>query len=1683
MAGSSSQSTTASGWNQSRPERVDPRKHRWQGARRGAGRTRAPGGGRRRLRFLLSASAAVGLLALFTYGLLFAPVKTPLVIIAPADFAYPVPPTAWIGEDVQRLKQLDGKTFRVVDASPAWTSKQTGLDEVDRLWKSFTGFRGNDGVAVVYVALPGLVTEDGTPAMLLPGMSAWSPAEWLPLRELLDHLSAGDADLEKVVLLDCRRAAADWNLGLVADTFVDRVEQLVAAYGNPRLHVITASSAGQDAWASAELRGSAFGRAAAEALAGASDRAVEPHKIGNRNRRVSLRELHRYVAQRVDAWARANRGASQTPRLFSTTAENADFRIAWSLDASSLRQMAEEEELQPPPAAAVPADDRARLWRQLDALRGAAPFQTHPVAWRDLEHGLLRLERLSQAGEAYVGAARTTLDDLRRRLDEASARSATLGERPTRTARAALLGPQDFEDVPSGRLHSAAWSQTFGTVAPAAAASILEQLRLLAARPDGKIPNDLVGRSGLSAVAAESHFARLALRYQVARRWNDPQVAVAGLALHERGERARVGGDERALHWLQPALAAYDRQRRTALDRVLAGPEGGPAATPWNEATTALDRIDGGPQGLRPEIERALAVRDRVAAELAYLARWQTATGGRIVAEEASSATVADAKDAAPPGAKGAAVATSPQDGAAATSGARISGLIERLLRLSEALDDRTTTPTAGPPAFLAEARALEAEFDAAKRDFLAAFDLGLHRSEADPAVVRKLSASLDVAWLAADRRAAAAEKLAAWSKQLHTADGTPADKQAADGTKGETSTTEETPEDVAAWGVHPLARLLLVDPRAAAPPADGSKPAQSAFVERLQARCRERLLELPRAAIAVSASTDGPRDVLARADRAARYAPASLFAPHDREPAQLLRRFDLQQALLHDVAVRLDDCWGGTGDDVAAAADARPFFEVAAADHLHLAEELLPAPPPIRAALEDLHRRLARRRAAALRGVAVAVEADVPDSSGDRVSVDVVVRSGLVSASAADTPTKQPGVAESSTANDDGLAAGRGFVVARNSKGELLPLVGGTFEVPPSSQGARVELAGEVPPAAGSSFDAVAVFRGNEFAVPFMRPGLGGIVVDYRPQLPDTARLTVFGDRPQQSSVMFILDCSSSMAAELPVELVDADRLPRLDVARGALNALLEQLAIRADTRVGVRLFGHRAGWAKGESSKLVTQTDYAGPIPDDLAPAADVELVLPLGRFDSVEAGQVAGRLKSVRPWGQSPLYLSIIDSLRDFTTDRDETEKSIVVITDGANYQFTPAGSGTSAPPHQTAADVLSAWESAKVPVYILGFRSSEAADAAAEREFTQLAERTGGKFFVVENGRDLLQALRERLGLGSYRVEAEGIASVAGAQGAKLNTPLTFEGLRRGAVSYAVRFQSGTADVLLEGGEALELYAAPNGRITARPYARELPVDDVMSLDGDPRRLTVRAHRPRPGDRSVTFPVSWQEADAPFTRRPEEHWIEITPITAGRADLRPRYVFYDRRYEPDAPVPLAACTATDWPSESRRARIAVWCKYGRTEPQQFIAAADVLRDRAAHSAGVPVRNLGGSRLRVLLPEPWEGAEAGELKVIEEHGPDARGVHLLKITLEGLAYERVVRRYDPERGVVVHTFHLPASVRGVPPPAAARIAVTTRSAAHDGAFQIEAERTLTVDIGGAGDVLPLDAATGVR
>ncbi len=207
-------------------------------------------------------------------------------------------------------------------------------------------------------------------------------------------------------------------MGIVYNTFSERLAQLIDESQVPNLAVVTSASPGQQSWASADLRGSAFGRYFKLAVAGFAD--VEG---GDADGDVSLQELVAYLQAHVADWSWANRAERQMVQLLPKSTN--DFRIAWSLKGD-MQAMRETFESQSAITSPISVSQISGLWKQLDDLRSYEPIRYDPLVSRDLEHRLLELEQLASAGSAYRDRAKREYESLRGDLTRIADRGARL---------------------------------------------------------------------------------------------------------------------------------------------------------------------------------------------------------------------------------------------------------------------------------------------------------------------------------------------------------------------------------------------------------------------------------------------------------------------------------------------------------------------------------------------------------------------------------------------------------------------------------------------------------------------------------------------------------------------------------------------------------------------------------------------------------------------------------------------------------------------------------------------------------------------------------------------------------------------------------------------------------------------------------------------------------------------------------------------------------------------------------------------------------------------------------------------------------------------------------------------------------------------------------------------------------
>lgn len=1710
----------------------EPARHRWQAGTGSLERSLIKAQERSvRWRLLLLAMLSLGMLAAFVAILLWGPSKTPLISVAATSYAWPLPPNAWAYEDNNGLAVLNDKNIDWRDASAAWQSSKQALDDLRLQIDVAEPLARRAGALVIVLSMHGAVDDNQHPCLLPTGSSSLAPEQWIRLGDILAMLPKPSSGLHTLLVLDCIDEQVNWNAGVVQSTFAERVIDWIKEQDAEHYSVLLSAAPQQCAWSGPELQSSIFGKELRLALCGAADdptrntpdqatsKSPYPyvHTIsqgGNEDGVVSLHELTNYVQHQVRDWVLVHRQQEQTPLLISK--RNSDVPLVRALSQSELRRLEASQDNNQLAAAKPSIDEMAGLWRMLDQLRQRDSFRFEPRAWADLEHQLLWLEKLANSGRAYTDQASLSLyPDLSKRLQQALERAAGLDVKDSLIARSKILTNVPVWRLDDASLSSLAWID-LALEQPPCDTSVLRAQLVEALAPgstqdiDGLLTSH--GLSNQSPLPNEINFAALVRKSECGPLWSDQSSISQVIELRDQCEKLAVLGDVRAHRLRRQSLQSLDVVRRELEDGLFVGQK--PNDDRFKQRLSAALDLANKTTAIEQSIERTLAIRDRGLAEVPYLTAWVCAPGTDM-------SNLGDwlAKDGANPLLPAAASEPMGQNKIdpqlrERIARQRLQRLIDNLKTLGDVLQQ---TPSDG----LSDVSKPTGVADEVARDLETMRYLmqdhvqrSLSSVPSNSANIVQIQELLELPMIPANDRLALHKKLeehflyksdeqaksnptAVWIDQVQkqVTGRSAASQPAVDEPPRFQSTMARYNFRMQQWATHPVASLLGLEPSKfslnmtedAGSDKSTSIPesqqidllnetlrtyylAVASFDARqLTAWANDSALDLDAQALAEEWSR-----VAAAANIERRLLPICPVRPEN-DASALFIGTALKDQLLWYARRTLKDFYAD-GQGPVNSPTTSHYFDTTIERLLQTAA-LLPSLEGDDKQEKELRRQLEILRTLARSGLRSSAKAGIPSPATKQVGYEIGLQP---------TFTMPP-----ESGPDSPWPTGLAAAWLRDDQGPISD-ERQTITVPVAQGGANVTLYTDSMKRDATN-EAVVWFRGHTYRAPLF---VGqGIVVDYRPNQFDWAQVVLFGDRVQQPSIVFIVDCSWSMGEALPVESMDTSTQSRLELAKSHVLKLMEELALAEDARLGVRLFGHRLGWsrpvdpktglAKG-SSQVIPQPNYPRSIPEDVVPSRDVEAIVPLGRFTPEMIGPLSKTLATIVPWGQSPLYLSITEAFKDFGADNQSTTKSIVVITDGDNFQFNatrrPGGDGGA---QTTLDDVLAAWQAAKVPLYILGVGVDGAADAKdgkARSTLKSLAERTGGKYYDIESGGDLLRALAEQTSTATYEVrradsKANGPASQSTGE-SNLNETVDLQKVT-GNDKYQLTFQAITKDFTVDGGESLEMVVADDGQdIIAQPYEVQSPKSGVLIRSGQPS-LTVRVHRPQFQDNGVLFPISFQSPRQHYTPRPKETWIEVSPVSPDGQAMRRTYIYYDTNYDAKTPVPRQSWLASDWPPNSTSADVRVWARYDRAPVNTAIPLSELRNNAEQWATGAPISGLPETTLR-MVGQPGNGGKSWVLHVTEIHSPKSRGVGSLRIGIDNgrqALPTRITRRFDTESRIALHSFEFDSAVsERILAADGGKLTITTRENVLDQSYQLDGGAPIRVDFVRSLDLLPL-------
>lgn len=1626
------------GWSGGGSAREAP-VHRWQDTTAAAENKRIRRR-RHRNRWAVVSALGLGLLACLIWLYLQTKPWSTLVIYTATDYAAPVPINAWVAEDVHSLQKLHRHNLLVDDESDKLQNTSSPRVNFDR--EVTKGARRTP--VIFYFNMHGVVNGAREPCLLPAQASMRDPDKWLRVADVLAGArEAVPAAQNVLVILDANRIRTDWSLGILSNTFAERVKELVESKRNelPGLAVILAADAGEVSWISAELGGSVFGHYLQLGLAGDKDPGGGSFLTGAD---VTLHELADYLRREVSAWARSNRGESQTPVLIP--ADAADFHIAYK--NRSLNRIIEGAKA--PHAALLPSDETIskieKLWQKLDTLRNEYELlRIDPIACYKFEAALLRIENLYHGGAVDVKTADDVLKNLTKDLDDAFNRTQSMaGSKFLALAdQLAITSPAEasWARIPAGS-HTLPTGEYFGGINADKSGQIKNLWARLQAPGSDQSITQIIPERDLAWQLSETQFLAAIKQQQVSARWEkrDAVMSVVNTRLPQDTTkpndfgaediavpRHRNGapGDERAHYYARSVAEIADKVRRNAEDALFVGERNAPKQD-YNGIARKLYQSARNVQ--MEEAALAFQTTDRCCSEIPYLAAWVCSPLSNRLADRND---IVNKK-------------LLPLIKNAADLNEKVNQQIplyrgdsspEQLAqRTKQALDTARHLP------FRSLAASVLEELDTSKQGLRHLFDVEcdkcLEDEPFDASDWRAVDAALTVPLIHSKKRIQLLKRRNDIAKSLnekyHSVDDTPRASEL------------EFREAMKTWSSHPLLAILQLP----VPTDDKQSPAwyEAASDNALSWKLPDyghnwAKLEPPENS---QKEVLQERLKLSCKERAARI--SSFFginADEERSAAVgELRKFDVQQLLVWHSNRAIDDFWGTVPNGPTDS----PFFQRAASDYLNSAKAVRESTPPaIRDQLEQIGHLLEQRLAAKRANVKVTATSPLELDPTKPVNVSLTVEMADIG----DYP--------------DGIAA----VLLSDRVGPQARLLvrpkpsgNGGFLKFASTRTDRNEFDVEIPTDVDlkDPLNASAYFRGREVDSRFQLNRFGGVEIAYVPHRYTNQSITLSGDRDQRSSIMFILDCSKSMEASGVTKregAAVAGQETRLHVAIDQLNSMLDGLAQRSDRgeqiHAGLFLFGHRRSHQYDANRRISGQdvsSDYAkaSALPAGLTPSRDVEYVHSLGRLTVNDATDVEKLLKKVKPWGETPLWLSLHQALAAFRNEEVGAHAAIVAITDGDNHQSQP---------DTFPQDVIVAARALKkcIPIYILGFQIETAAEKEnLKQSCKSIADATGCicEYTSVETGTELLKTLEEQLLRDTYMLRS--IAQLSAAREfeveKQLNEAIDVPDVERSPKKLEVAYRSAMPHaVWFEGGEALQMSLEQRGAapiIVAAPYDQYPAYKDQLTSNSGISEFELRV-TPKRDANEVVFTVSLQRkrkgsSSYDFTPRPAETWLEVTPM-ADSTPIGDSYIFYDKNYEPKTPVPVLRWTAQSWPENATSARIRFWCKPYPTKPDEVVLLSELsesprVTNSLSLSAGVLTEN---------------GVPCVQ---ITEDRSQALGVSLHKILLESAVQpRRVVRKFDEKNRVAVHAFYFekPTDFRG------AQVAITNSDHIKESALRI--------------------------
>lgn len=1256
------------------------------------------------------------------------PIQRPRLTVISCQYqSTAMPLNAFAASDVAALKELDDVFDTTRTRTDSMSSeeieaviRQLPGDEATATFRDVFGWRSS--TEIVYVNAIGIaVTKEGesepVPCLLgddfAPSTGDFE-AGLVPVKELLDAIGASGAD-NKVLVLDCQHISSYWPSGVIENEFVSSVIALATARTD-NIRILFSTGEHEISHTDPGYSHSVFGRYFLTGLAGDADTTT-----GNHDGRITLSELATYVDAQVGAWVRQNRGEHQTCALYASS--NADELILSLIDPKTSVEAALVEAQTDQPVAQLDAIETA--WKSYYDLAASKthPARYSPVKWHALELSLLRAEEYLRCRQfeqmtkqlehsrhiaTQISAAGT---DLQCSQSWSLAMHDQFGPNNSSADKSGPAAPAIQPAVPQPKV-----AEPSGPATDGVAATDASKPDLAASAPVAQ-PKPAAPGANPQALAPTKMTVSMLVKHVLD---GSMSVADAGQKIQQGGMDEAVPVEAELIRTMashQPEFESdADQQRwnataqqivtsRVRLEQIAVPAEDfAPDITRWLKSDiVSLDQQQraiedqffqylGESIDVRPENTRSESSIDEVTAHAEMLAG-AIDIRARVLSELPWMVNVLKQ-------------VVDRNDEAQLTN-----AIIETLSAADTLVQQLATDPTqlarSARHQKIAAIDAAVAELITERREVVAliqAFATTVRNSGSanSQSAWRSLSVALTVPFALSQKQSS--DQLAGQRRELLAAFTKSTGSEPTGATESDDTFSK------------PNLQLRNEVANAFLAVASGSEFEPAVSSSLYSQSVEQQFRGLQRAATAHTSASQSRADAVL-ADSACRILTTIAggdLSLADRWASHRFLQADRGDFFAFAADRRMEDFWAGPSPDI------EPWFETAAQYYLDIARRSNP--------LDDQIIDRSRERLLELKGLATEFLASGQNSQILNARTTAIDMRGT---------DRQ--VVDLRLQSSEGWPNGIAHLACRSSDRSMS--VRSTHSSLPDGLH-QFELVRTGLTGGRSVLNASLLFRGHRLnrMIPVNvvdEDEVPTVVYESNPNANGEFVVRWSAVRPKSSSILFVIDASSSMAA--PLSVYEPGRGNRMSAVRDILLQFAGSVA-DSGVSVGIRVFGDSVEWTSQNAEDRI----LAGQA------RRDTRLILPVRPF---VGSQFAASVETLQPLGSTPLFYALMEARGDFDPN-DTGDKTVVVISDGVD-NWAAAGRKPG------VAELRAAYDGSGIRINTLGFNAPDLQRTdRGYGQLEQIASATGGQTIRVNDAEKLLSSLFGLAGFRQYEIVGDG-----------------------------------------------------------------------------------------------------------------------------------------------------------------------------------------------------------------------------------------------------------------------------------------------------------------------------------